>query len=44
MIKMRKITSFIHNKLVESMLNDENFIPIYTGDELLDVVYRKVGE
>ena len=44
MIKMKRIKSFIHNKLVESMLNDENFIPIYTGNELLDVVYRKVGE
>lgn len=41
---MKRIKSFIHNKLVESMLNDENFIPIYTGNELLDVVYRKVGE
>lgn len=41
---MKRIKSYIHNKLVENMLNDENFIPIYTGGELLDVVYRKVSE
>ena len=41
---MKKITSFIHNKLVESMLKDENFVPIYTGDELLDFVYRKAAK
>lgn len=44
MIKMKKITNFIHNKLVESMLKDKNFIPIYTGDELIEFVYRKAGE
>jgi hypothetical protein len=41
---MKRIKSYIHNKLVESMLQDDNFIPIYTGDDLIDIVYRKVGE
>jgi hypothetical protein len=42
MIKMKRIKKYIHNKLIDSMLNDDDFIPIYTGDELLEVVYRKV--
>ena len=41
---MIRIKSYIHNKLVESMLQDDNFIPIYTGDDLIDIVYRKVEE
>lgn len=41
---MKRIKSYIHNKLVESMLQDDNFIPIYTGDDLIDIVYRKVEE
>ena len=39
---MKKIKNYIHGKLVESMLKDENFVPIYTGDELIELVYRKV--
>ena len=42
MIKMKRIKRYIHNKLIESMLKDENFVPIYTGDELIDFVYREV--
>ena len=41
---MKKIKNYIHNKLVESMLNDENYIPIYSGDDLIEFVYRKAGE
>lgn len=41
---MKKIKNFIHNKIIESKLKNENFVPIYTGDELIDFVYRKVGE
>ena len=39
---MKKIVNYIHGKMVESKLKDENFIPIYTGDELIEFVYRKV--
>ena len=41
---MKKIKDYIHGILVERMLKDENFIPIYTGDDLIDFVYRKVEE
>lgn len=41
---MKRVKKYIHKKLVESVLKDENFIPIYTGDELIEFVYRKVGE
>lgn len=41
---MKRISNYIHGKMVDSMLNDDNFIPIYTGDELVDIVYRKVEE
>ena len=41
---MKKIVNYIHRRLVDSMLNDDNFIPIYTGDELVEFVYRKVEE
>ena len=41
---MKRFKNYIHGKLVENMLNDDNFIPIYTGDELIDFVYRKAGE
>lgn len=41
---MKKISNYIHKKIVDNMLKDENFIPIYTGDELIEFVYRKVGE
>lgn len=39
---MKRISNYIHGKLVESMLNDDNFIPIYSGDEIIDFIYRKV--
>lgn len=39
---MKRIKEYIHGKLVENMLNDENFIPIYNGDEVIDFIYRKV--
>lgn len=39
---MKRIKKYIHKKIVDSMLKDENFIPIYTGDELIEFVYRKV--
>lgn len=39
---MEKIKRYIHNKIVESMLKNENFVPIYTGDELIEFVYREV--
>lgn len=41
---MKRINNYIHGKLVENMLQDDNFIPIYTGDELVEFVYRKVEE
>jgi hypothetical protein len=41
---MKIIKNYIHGKLVESMLEDDNFIPIYSGDDLIDFVYRKVVE
>lgn len=41
---MKKISNYIHGKLVESMLEDDNFIPIYSGDDLIEFVYRKVVE
>lgn len=39
---MKKIRKFLHKKLVENMLKDDNFIPIYRGDDLIEFVYRKV--
>ena len=30
---MKRINNYIHGKLVENMLQDDNFIPIYTDDE-----------
>lgn len=41
---MKKISNYIHGKLVENMLKDENFIPIYTGEKLVEFVYRKVED
>lgn len=41
---MKIIKDYIHGKMVDNMLNDENFIPIYNGDYLVDFVYRKVEE
>lgn len=41
---MKTIKNYIHGKLVESMLEDDNFIPIYSGDDLIEFVYRKVVE
>ncbi len=41
---MKKIKNYIYGKLVESMLEDDNFIPIYSGDDLIEFVYRKVVE
>ena len=41
---MKKISNYIHQKMVANMLQDDNFIPIYTGDELVEFVYRKVEE
>ena len=41
---MKIIKNYIHGKLVESMLEDDNFIPIYSGDDLIEFVYRKLGE
>jgi hypothetical protein len=41
---MKKIINYIHGNLVESMLQDDNFIPIYNGDDLIDIVYRKAEE
>ena len=41
---MKKITNYIHQKMVVNMLQDDNFIPIYTDDELVEFVYRKVEE
>lgn len=40
----KRIKDYIHGKLVETMLNDDNFIPIYSGDDLIEFVYRKVEE
>lgn len=39
---MKPLKKYIHNKLVESMLNDDEFIPIYSGDKLIEFVYREV--
>lgn len=39
---MKTLKKYIHNKLVESMLNDDDFIPIYSGDKVIDFIYRKV--
>ena len=39
---MKKIINYIQGKVVESKLQNENYIPIYTGDDLIDFVYRKV--
>ncbi len=39
---MKKLKNYIHGKLVDSMLNDDNFIPIYSGDKVIDFIYRKV--
>ena len=39
---MKSLKKYIHNKLVESMLNDDEFIPIYSGDKLIEFVYREV--
>lgn len=41
---MKRIKDYIHGKLVDSMINDNNFIPIYTDDELVEFVYRKVED
>ena len=41
MKNMKTLKKYIHNKLVESMLNDDDFIPIYSGDDIIDFVYRK---
>lgn len=41
---MKIIKNYIHGKLVENMLEDDNFIPIYSGDDLIEFVYRKVVE
>ena len=41
---MKRIVNYIQGKLVDSMLQNENYIPIYAGDELLDFAYRKVEE
>ena len=41
---MKRIRKYIHKKLNESMLKDENFIPIYRGDDLIEFIYRKVEE
>lgn len=41
---MKKIKGFIRGKLIDYMLNDEEFIPIYSGDDLIDMVYRKIEE
>ena len=41
---MKTLQKYIHNKLVKSMLNNDNFIPIYSGDDLIEFVYRKVEE
>lgn len=38
---MKKIINYINGKLVDSMLQDENFIPIYTNDKLVEFMYRK---
>ena len=42
MKNMKTLQKYIHNKLVKSMLNDDNFIPIYSGDDVIDFIYRKV--
>lgn len=41
---MKRIKNYIHGKLVDSMLQDDNFIPIYTDEELVEFVYRKVEQ
>ena len=42
MKNMKRLKKYIHDKLIESMLNDENFVPIYSGDKLIEFVYREV--
>ena len=42
MKEMKSLKKYIHNKLVESMLNDDEFIPIYSGHKLIEFVYREV--
>lgn len=41
---MKKISNYIHQKMVVNMLQDDSFIPIYTNEELVEFVYRKVEE
>ena len=41
---MKMIKNDIHSKLVENMLSDDNFVPIYTGEQLVEFVYRKIEE
>lgn len=38
---MKTLQKYIHSKLVKSMLNGDDFIPIYSGDDVIDFVYRK---
>ena len=41
---MKRIKDYIHGNLVDYMLNNEDFIPIYTGEKLVEFVYRKVED
>lgn len=38
---MRKL---IGDMLRKSMLKDKNLVPIFSGDEIIEFVYRKRGE
>jgi hypothetical protein len=41
---MKNIKRIMKGFLKQIMLNDDDFVPIYAGDELLSFQYRKAGD